>query len=605
MTDILGIDLGTTNSAVAIWRDGEPQIIPDSDGQILTPSVVALDPANGQVVVGRRAYAIAAENPHSTIYSIKRLMGRRFEEDLVQEDLQKCRILYEVEESKRRRGGIEVTVGDKHLTPQEVSAKILQKLKADAEAFLGHKITQAVITVPAYFHDSQRQATRDAGRLAGLEVKRVLSEPTAACLAFGYQKLKEVRQKIAVYDLGGGTFDISILEVGRGPFRVRSTNGNAHLGGDDLDQLIVESILDKIGGEKKSQLQEDLIALAQLRVAAEQAKIDLSSKEEVQVQITQPLSPTSTVGNLDLTLTRPQLQAMAEKLITQTLAPCRQALQDARLLADDIQEVLLVGGQTRMPAIRKAVQDFFGQEPNITVNPEEVVAQGAAVQAAILAGIVTGLRLADVVPLTLGMKSKGRMDAIIPRNTPVPVVKTKIYSTAYENQESVELEIYQGERSLVGDNFKLGGFILGGIEPAPAGEPEIEVTFRVDPDGILHVSATDLRTSNCKEITITDSMRLTEAEIEAMLREAEECAPQDAAMRQQAEMEEQTEQLVKRLKRLLAEKKGMLPEELVSNISEALEVTSPADWQEHVILLKNLWQQGSDVLSSWEKGQSA
>ncbi|MEC4812324.1 MAG: molecular chaperone DnaK [Scytonema sp. PMC 1069.18] len=538
MIDIIGIDLGTTNSAVAIWREGEPQMIPDADGHTLTPSVVAVDPANGQLVVGRHAHAIAAHNPHSTIYSIKRFMGRRFQENQVQEDLQKLHILYELEESNQRQGGINVVLGDKHLTPQEVSAKILQKLKADAENFLGQKVIQAVITVPAYFHDSQRQATRDAGHLAGLEVKRVLSEPTAACLAFGYKKLAQARQKIAIYDLGGGTFDISILEVGQGPFRVRATNGNTHLGGDDIDQRIVDWILDEIGGEKKSKLQEDLLALARLRVAAEQAKVDLSSVDVVQVQIPGQLSPTSDISDLNLTLSRTQLKLMAGASIAQTLRHCQQALQDARLQVNDIQEVLLVGGQTRMPAIRKAVQDFFSKEPNVTLNPEEIVAQGAAVQAAMIAGVTTGLKLADVVPLTLGVNSQGRMDTIIPRNTSVPVKKTKMYSTAYDNQESVEVQIYQGERELIADNIKLGGFILNGVEPAPAGLPEIEVTFRVDQDGILHVTGKDLYTGNFKEITITDSVRLSEAEIEAMIQDAKNHAAEDAAQSEKAEIEE-------------------------------------------------------------------
>lgn len=594
MAEILGIDLGTTNSAVAIWRDGQPQIIPDVEGNILTPSVVAVEPATGQLVVGHRAKAIAADNPQATVYSIKRFMGRRFQENLVQEDLQNLHILYQVEESPQRKGVIEVTVGDKHLTPQEVSAKILQKLKVDAEAFLGHEVTQAVITVPAYFHDSQRQATRDAGRLAGLEVKRVLNEPTAACLAFGYKKLSEVRQKVAVYDLGGGTFDISILEVGRGPFRVRATNGNTHLGGDDIDRLIVEWILDEIGGEEKNRRLEDLNALAYLRLTAEQAKVTLSSDNETRIQLSANLMG----RDLDLTLTRSQLEDIAKPLIEKTLLICSRALQDARLTVADIQEVLLVGGQTHMPALGQAVQEFFGREPNLTVNPEEVVAQGAAVQAAILAGIATGLKLADVVPLTLGVSSKGRMDTIISRNTPVPVVKTKIYTTACDNQESVEVRIYQGERPLVTDNIKLGGFILSGIEPAPAGEPEIEVTFRVDQDGILHVSGKDLDTGNFKEITITDSVRLSEEEIEAKLREAEDNATEDAAQRQQAEMEQQAEQLVKRLERVLADKNVILPDELVSAISEAIQITSPHDWTNHLAVLKNLWQQVREILPS-------
>ncbi len=594
MTEILGIDLGTTNSAVAIWRDGKPQIIPDADGFTLTPSVVAIDPVDEKLVVGRRAYAIAAENPFSTIYSIKRLMGCRFQDDLVQEQLH--RIIYEVENAKRGQGGIKVKVGDKSLTPQEVSAKILQKLKADATAFLGYEVTQAVITVPAYFHDSQRQATRDAGRLAGLEVKRVLNEPTAACLAFGYEKLAQARQKIAVYDLGGGTFDISILEVGRGPFRVRTTNGNTHLGGDDLDSMIVDWILTKIAGKEKIKLQTDLFALAKLRGVAEKAKIDLSVEEKVLVQIPGLLSPNSNLRDLSLMLTRSQLESMAEDFVAQTLIPCRQALQDARLQVGDIQEVLVVGGQTRTPAIRNAVRNFFGKEPNTTVNPEEVVALGAAVQAAIIAGVTTGLVLADVVPLTLGVSTKGRMDTIIQRNTSIPICKTKEYTTAYDNQESVEIQIYQGERPEVKDNIKLAEFILSGIEPSVAGEPKIEVTFRVDQDGILHVSGKDLRTGNFKEITITDSVRLSEEEIADMIRDAENHAVEDAGKLQQLEMEEQAERLVKQLQKLVVEKKEVLSSKLMRRIAEVLAVTSPDDWEKYIVMLKNIYQEASNAL---------
>ena len=517
MAEILGIDLGTTNSAAAIWRDGHPQLIPDQEGNLLTPSVVALDPSTGELVVGHRALQIAVEKPQVAIYSIKRFMGRRFKEDLVKEDLTSHLIRYEMRESLRRGGRIEVVVEDKHLTPQEVSAKILQKLKADAEAYLGHPVTQAVITVPAYFHDSQRQATRDAGRLAGLEVKRVLNEPTAACLAFGYEKLKENRQKIAVYDLGGGTFDISILEVGRGPFRVRATNGNTHLGGDDINRLIVEWILSEIGTEEGDKLGENLTFLAHLYAIAERVKIDLSSLEEVAIELEEILG----VGSAKLTLTRARLEQMTKNLIEESLLICRRALHDAHLQTADIQEVLLVGGQTHMPAIRQAIRDFFSKDPNVTINPEEVVAQGAAIQAAMLAGLMTGLRLADVVPLSLGVSSKGRMDALITRNTSVPVVETKIFSTADDNQDSVEIQIYQGEGQKVTENVKLGGFILSGIEPAPAGEPEIEVTFRVDQDGILHVSGKDLRTGNYQETTITDSVKLSEEEIEEMAKKSD------------------------------------------------------------------------------------
>ncbi len=589
MAEIVGIDLGTTKSAIAVWRDGAPHIIPDAEGRTIIPSMVALNVADGHWKVGYPARAMAIEDPVAAIYSIKRLIGRRFKEDVVQKNLEKLHILYEVGESHRRPGGIEVTLGDKHLAPQEVSAKILQELKTNAESFLGHEINSAVITVPAYFHDSQRQATRDAGSIAGLDVKRVLNEPTAACLAFGFRKLNEARKTVAVYDLGGGTFDISILEVGQGPFWVRATNGDTYLGGDDLNWLIVDWMLDEIGGEEKKRLREDVHALAVLRAEAEKAKIELSTQEITRVQVPGLLSPASGVRDLDLELMRSKLEAIAIPFITKTLEPCARAIHDARLGISDIQEVLLVGGQTRMPAIRKAVREFFGVEPNSSVNPVEVVALGAAVQAAILAGTATGLKLADVVPLSLGVDSERVMDVLIPRNTPMPFEKTKIYSTVADNQESVEIQIYQGERPMASDNIKLGSFYLRGIEPALAGEPEIEVMFRVDQDGILHVSGKDLRTDNVKEITITDSVRLSKEEIESMIREAQEHEAEYLEQRRQSEAQLQVERLTERLKALLAEKKDTLAPEAVAAIQDALAASPTDDWAARLSTLQDLW----------------
>jgi molecular chaperone DnaK len=596
MTVILGIDLGTTNSGAAIWRDGRPQMIADSEGYTLTPSVVAVDPTQGTWVVGRQARAIAASHPRAAVYSIKRFIGRRFGDGVIQEELQHGRILYEIEESRRRRDAIRVALGERYLTPQEVSAKILQKIKADAEAYLGHEITQAVVTVPAYFHDSQRQATRDAGRIADLNVRRVLSEPTAACLAFGYKKLAESRRPVAVYDLGGGTFDISILEIGRGPFRVRATNGDTHLGGDDLDWMIVDWILDEIGDKAKQKLSDDIVALAQLRAAAERAKIALSTEDSTRLQISGPLSPDSDIRDLDLELTQSQLKAIAEDFIAQTLAPCTQALQDARLKRSDIQQVILVGGQTRMPAIRQAVQDFFKQEPDRSVNPDEVVALGAAVQAAILAGEATGLKLADVVPLSLGVETRRQMNVLIPRNTPVPITVTKSYSTVYDNQESVEIKVYQGEKPMAADNVKLGAFILKGIEPALAGEPEIEVTFQVDQDSILFVTAKDLNSGNYKEITITDSIRLSEEEIAAIIQDADAHAEEYAAQRRAAELQEQAKGLSRRLGQFLEEKRPGLSDVLIAEIEKALGDVSPNDWTAHIAILRNLWQRANELV---------
>lgn len=410
MACILGIDLGTTNSGAAVWQDGEPQMIKDEENLPLTPSIVAFDTENETWVVGNQARDIAKQDPRAAIYSIKRFIGRRYSDEILQNEQQRGRILYEMEESRQRRDAIEVSLGQRHLTPQEVSAKILQKLKADAEDYLEYESTQAVVTVPAYFHDSQRQATRDAGRIAGLTVRRVLNEPTAACLAYGYQKLKEPRRMVAVYDLGGGTFDISLLQIGRGPFTVRSTNGDTHLGGDDLDWMLVDWILDHFDRPTRNRLSADIVAKAHLRALAEQAKIALSSTETTHVDIPKKLGSVSNTGGLEIELTRTELNTIAEPLIDKTLNLCARSLQDARLRRNDIEEVILVGGQTRMPAIREAVHDFFDQKPNISLNPEEVVALGAGVQAGILAGEATGLRLADVVPLSLGVETQGRMD---------------------------------------------------------------------------------------------------------------------------------------------------------------------------------------------------
>jgi molecular chaperone DnaK len=573
MAEILGIDLGTTKSVGAVWRDGAPHIIPDAEGQpIITPSVVAIDPTTGKRVVGSAARAVAERDPRSAIYSIKRFMGRRFGEDVVQKDLEEYRILYQVDESDEHRDSIEVTLGQQHLTPQEVSALILQKIKEDAETYLGHKVSEAVITVPAYFHDSQRQATRDAGRLALLDVKRVLNEPTAACLAFGYQKLNEERKTVAVYDLGGGTFDISILEVGQGPFTVRATNGDTHLGGTDLDWLVVEWVVEQIGGAEKDRLRGDVPALARLRAAAERAKIDLSTAEKTDLAIPGQLSPSSGIHDLQLELTLEQLEEIAKPFIEDTLVPCARALHDARLNTSNVREVLMVGGQSAMPAIRRAVQEFFGIEPNVSVNPVEVVALGAAVQAAIMAGEATGLKLKNVVPLSLGVDTGGQMDTLIERNTPVPVTKERDYSTIRDNQESVEIAVYQGERPLVADNVKLATITLSGIAPAERGVPEIRVKFDVDQDGILHVSGTDLHSGNRKEKTITDSVRLSDEEIAAMIRTA-------------------AQELARQLDLALQDEETLLPDALLAAVKQARDVTQPGDWSAHLARLQELWRQ--------------
>jgi molecular chaperone DnaK len=543
---------------------------------------------------------MAERYPNQVVISIKRLMGRRFRDDAVQDTLRRVHFLCNVTTSHQRER-IEVALANKHLTPQEISSKILQKLKADAEAYLGHEVRQAVITVPAYFHDPQRQATRDAGRIAGLEVLRVLNEPTAACLAFGYKKLAEARKKIAVYDLGGGTFDISLLEVGRGPFSVRAVNGNTYLGGDDLDWLIVEWVLEQMDHAERQRIHEHIghmnpqqipneivVALARLRRAAERAKIALSSVEETRVQVeAEPGSPFSTP---DLTLTRSTFERIAKTFINRTLEPCYQALQDAGLGAANIEEVVLVGGQTRMPMIRQAVQTFFGREPDTSVNPEEIVGMGAAIRAAMLAGETTGIKLVDVVPLSLGVKTEGgKMERLIERNSRVPTgKKNKPFTTAYDNQESVEVQIYQGESPMVSDNVKLGSFTLVGIEPAKAGEPEIDVTFSVEEDGILFVTGRDCQADKVKEIKITDSVRLEEGDIEEMIRDAEAHAEEYAAQQKQTEAQEQVRSLTERLKQI--EQEGALPDDLASDIREVLQLPEPEDWVARLERLHALWQ---------------
>jgi molecular chaperone DnaK len=518
-TSMIGIDLGTTNSAVAVWRDGAPHLVSCASGDALTPSVVALD--HDQIVVGRTARELAEIHPERAVYSIKRLMGHRLNDAGLQDDLSKTHVLYDIHESQHRQG-IEVSLGHRHLTPQQVSALILNKLKLDAERALGRPVSQAVITVPAYFHDSQRQATRDAGRIAGLEVKRVLNEPTAACLAFAYHRLAEARRTVAVFDLGGGTFDVSILDIGRGPFRVRATNGDTHLGGDDFDWAIVEWMLRNAPEPRRIDLQRDRSALSRLLAAAQRAKTALSSADTTLINVSALGVPGWSFKDLELELTRPQLNLLTSHLVERTIEICGRALADAKIARGAIDEILMVGGQTRMPQIRSTVAEFFGKEPNVSINPDEVVALGAAVQAAILTGQAIGLRLADATPLSLGVNSKGAMDVIIPRNTPTPTGDVcRIYTTAADRQEAVQIEVYQGENPLVRNNLKLGVLLLRGIESAAAGEPEIEVGFRVDQDGILNVTARNARTGAASEITVTDSLRLTDEEIHAHILEAE------------------------------------------------------------------------------------
>ncbi len=529
MGKVIGIDLGTTNSCVAVMEGGEPVVIPNAEGSRTTPSIVAMN-KNGERLVGEVAKRQAVTNPENTIYSIKRFMGRKFDDPEVDRD----RRLVPFKVVRASNGDAWVEVQGKQYSPPEISAMILQKLKADAEAYLGERVTQAVITVPAYFNDAQRQATKDAGRIAGLEVLRIINEPTAASLAYGLDKKKD--ERIAVYDLGGGTFDISILELGDGVFEVKSTNGDTHLGGDDFDQRIINWLADEFRKEQGIDLRQDRMALQRLKEAAEKAKKELSSSMTTEINLPFITADASGPKHLNMTLTRAKLEQLVEDLIEKSRTPVSKALSDAGIRPGDVNEVVLVGGQTRMPAVQTMVKRIFDREPNRGVNPDEVVAIGAAIQAGVLTGDVKDVLLLDVTPLSLGIETLGGVfTRLIDRNTTIPTQKSQVFSTASDNQPSVEINVLQGEREFARDNRSLGTFILDGIPPAPRGIPQIEVTFDIDANGILNVSARDKGTGREQKITIVASSGLSKDQIDRMVRDAEAHAAEDRRRKEEIE----------------------------------------------------------------------
>src|SRR5437868_2513043 len=571
MAKVLGIDLGTTNSVMAVIEGGEPTVLENSEGSRLTPSVVALT-KSGERLVGQVAKRQAVTNPENTVFSIKRLMGRKFDDPEVQRTMKM--VPYKI--TRASNGDVRVVLGGREYSPPEISAMILQKMKTDAEAKLGERVTQAVITVPAYFNDSQRQATKDAGTIAGLEVLRIINEPTAASLAYGLDK-KKGEETIAVYDLGGGTFDISILLLGEGVFEVKSTNGDTHLGGDDFDQRIVDWLADEFRKDQGIDLRKDRMALQRLKEAAERAKIELSSSMQTEINLPFITADASGPKHLVMTLTRAKLEQLVGDLIERTRGPVMKALEDAGIKASDVNEVILVGGQTRMPAVIELVRKIFGKEPHKGVNPDEVVAIGAAIQGGVLKGEVKDVLLLDVTPLSLGVETQGGvMTRLIERNSTIPVRKTETFSTAEDNQSAVEIHVLQGERELARDNKSLGRFRLEGIPPAPRRVPQIEVTFDIDANGILNVTARDKASGREQKITISGASGLSKEEVERMVREAELHAQEDRQRREEIETRNRADSMAYQAERTLQDVGDKISPSLRAEVEEKIKAVRDA-----------------------------
>lgn len=570
MAKVIGIDLGTTNSASAVIEGGKPKLIPTAEGGKLVPSMVAFT-KSGEKLVGQLAKRQAVTNPENTVFSVKRLIGRRFDDDEIKKD--RKLMPFEIKEGKN--DSVEVVLGDKSYTPQEISAFILQKIKKDAEDYLGEEVKEAVITVPAYFNDSQRQATKDAGKIAGFEVKRIVNEPTAAALAYGLDKKKE--GKVAVFDLGGGTFDITVLEVGGDVFEVKATHGDTHLGGDDFDQAVMDYLVEEFRKNEGIDVTKDASALQRVKEAAEKAKVELSSKQETEVNLPFITADQSGPKHLVITLTRAKLESLTSDLIEKTVEPCKQAMKDAGVSKSDISEVILVGGMSRMPAVQAKVKEIFDKEPSKGVDPDEAVALGAGIQAGVLSGEVKDLLLLDVTPLSLGIETLGTvMTKLIEKNTTIPTSKSQIFSTAADNQPQVEIHVLQGEREMASDNRTLGRFTLDGIPPAPRGVPQIEVSFDIDANGILNVKAVDKATNKEQKITITASSGLSKEEVEKMTKDAEAHAGEDKKKREGIEIRNAAETLIYSSEKALKDAGDKVKQETGKEVTEKIEAVKEA-----------------------------